>query len=160
MPNSGRCCRCRPIRLTRSSDWAPERDALMDPTSEVGKIFAQVLRQSNDAAIPMIERWRMSGNVEVAPPTPPPSLAELTGEGSKYGTPYVSNWDLVHKRHLMDPTPLADQELDVRTTTAPEVLSQQIWPEGAPGFVQNPGTYIPSQHRNRQLIGNVDPRDQ
>lgn len=59
----------------------------------------------------------------------------------------------------MNPTPVADQDIDVRTTTAPEVLSQQIWPEGAPGFVQNPGTYIPSQDRNRQLIGNVDPRD-
>jgi len=39
----------------------------------------------------------------------------------------------------------------------PEVLSQVIQPEGAPGYVQNPGTYIPSQNKNRQLVSNADP---
>ena len=86
-----------------------------------------------------------------------PTMAELSGQGSKYGHSYVSNWDLLHKRHLMNETPVAQQDMDVLTTNAPEMLSQQIQPEGAPGFVQNPGTYIPSQNRNRHLISNADP---
>ena len=128
----------------------------MDPRAFLAQIMSSLPRGGTpDVAL----SGRQSTNVDVATPAQQaaPTLAELSGEGSKYGAPYVSNWDLLHKRHLMDQTPLAQQDIDVRTTTAPEVLSQQIQPPGAPGYIQNPGTFIPSQNRNRHLVSNADP---
>jgi len=109
---------------------------------------------------------RQSTNVDIATPEQQqaPTLAELTQqfvtpEGHRYPTPYVSNWDALHERHLMDPTPVARQDPEAFATDVPEVLSRQIPVPGAPemGFVQNPGTFISSQNKNRQLIGNADP---
>jgi len=135
------------------------------PLETLGQIFSQALR--NDQAIPNpLQPGRLSGNVDLATAAQQaaPTLAELTQqfvtpEGHRYPTPYTSNWDALHKRHLMDPTPVAQQDAEALVTDVPEVLSQQIPVPGEPemGFVQNPGTYIPSQNKNRQLVSNADP---
>jgi hypothetical protein len=127
----------------------------MDPRD----FLTQLIAMRGNQGTPSIQMsGRQSGNVEFATPAQQaaPTLAELsqlfvTPEGHKYPAPYVSNWDVLHKRHLMDPTPLAQHDFDVPTTQDTSVLSQQIQPPGAPGFVQNPGTFIPAQRKNRQI---------
>lgn len=134
-------------------------------------ILAQIMRQSPVAQGGPIgnplQPGRQSTNVDLATAAQQaaPTVAELsqqfvTPEGHRYPPPYTSNWDALHKRHLMNPTPVAQQDAEALVTDVPEVLSRQIPVPGEPemGFVQNPGTFIPSQNKNRQLVSNADPR--
>ena len=137
------------------------------PIETLGQLFAKAIQNTPaTAAANPLQPGRLSSNIDLATAAQQaaPTLAELTQqfvtpEGHRYPTPYVSNWDVLHKRHLMDPTPVAQQDAEALVTDVPEVLSQQIRSPEVPemGFVQNPGTFIRSQDRNRHLVSNAAP---